>query len=665
FCCVPGTHIYKTNNGGDNWAMIPNVPVLSPTSLAIDPLNHVTIYATDGTNTGGVWKSTDGGDNWQGPSTSQTGGFGRSVSVSPLTAGLVYADAANGLFKSINGGTNWTPVPNRAGKIVFDPVNAATVYLLTPNFFSNIPSGLFKSTDNGQTWISANKGLNAPQAAALVIDPQRPSTLYLASPTPFSGFDAFVTKINPSGNALIYSTLIGGPINNDIFGNISSQATGIALDSSSNAYIAGFTSSPGYPVTTGVYQPFNRGGNDAFITKLGMSFNITGQVLSNGVTPLGGAEVVLNDNGSLTSVFTESDGTYQFLRLREGGNYTVSAASAHFTMTPASQTFNNLSSDQVLNFTANTSDSNFFNVGGQITENGVGLAGVTVTLSGSQSGLRTTDSNGNYSFDLIMNGNYTVTPTALGFTFGPASQTFNNLLANQTANFTANRQSFVVTNANNHGTGSLRDAITNANATLGTDTITFNIPGPGVKTISLLTTLPEITERVVIDATTQLGYAGAPLIELDGLALNSGSGLVIKASGSTVRGLAIVRFRDAGISLNSSDNNVIQANYIGVAADGTTARANSRGILIVTSSNNVIGGTTAAARNLISGNSSGAGIEINGSGNIIQGNFIGTNAAGTAALTSSNGGTPSQGQGVAVFSSQFVNNVIGGTVAGA
>ncbi len=665
FCCVPGTHIYKTNNGGDSWAMIPNVPVLSPTSLAIDPLNHVTIYATDGSNTGGVWKSTDGGDNWQGPSTNQTGGFGRSVSVSPLTAGLVYADAANGLFKSIDGGTNWTAIPNHAGKIVFDPVNAATVYLLTQNFFTNIPPGLSKSTDNGQTWIAVNKGLNSPQASALVIDPQRPSTLYLASPNTFSNLDAFVTKINPAGNALIYSTLIGGPINGDIFNNINSQANGIAVDTSGNAYITGFTSSQGYPVTNGVYQPFNRGGSDAFITKLGMSFNISGVVLSNGVTPLGGAEVVLNDNGSLTSVITESDGTYQFVRLREGGNYTVSAAAAHFTMTPASQTFNNLSSDQVLNFTANTSDSNFFNVGGQITENGVGLAGVTVTLSGSQSGLRTTDSNGNYSFDLIMNGNYTVTPTALGFTFGPASQTFNNLLANQTANFTANRQSFVVTNANNHGTGSLRDAITNANATLGTDTITFNIPGPGVKTISLLTTLPEITERVVIDATTQPGYAGAPLIELDGLALNSGSGLVIKASGSTVRGLAIVRFRDAGISLNSSDNNVIQANYIGVAADGTTARANSRGILIVTSSNNVIGGTSAAARNLISGNSSGAGIEINGSGNIIQGNFIGTNAAGTAALTSSNGGTPSQGQGVAVFSSQFVNNVIGGTVAGA
>ena len=101
----------------------------------------------------------------------------------------------------------------------------------------------------------------------------------------------------------------------------------------------------------------------------------------------------------------------------------------------------------------------------------------------------------------------------------------------------------MVTNDNNHGAGSLREAIINANATLGADTITFNIPGPGVKVISLLTALPDITEQVVIDATTQPGYAGTPLIELDGTgAGGSASGLVIKAGGSTVRGLAIGNF---------------------------------------------------------------------------------------------------------------------------
>ena len=223
-----------------------------------------------------------------------------------------------------------------------------------------------------------------------------------------------------------------------------------------------------------------------------------------------------------------------------------------------------------------------------------------MTLSGSQPGLRTTDSNGNYSFELAGGGNYTVTPSILGFTFGPPSQTFNNLSAPQTANFAATRQSFVVTNTNNHGTGSLRDAIVNANATVGSDTITFNIPGPGVKVINLANTLPEITDPVVIDATTQPGYAGAPLIELNGASASAVT-LVsyIKASGTTVRGLAIGRFsavlRNLAQRLRQQRNS---GKLYRCRCDWYCRAPNSRGILLSNSSNNLIGGTTAAARNV-------------------------------------------------------------------
>ena len=656
FCCVVGSHIYKTTDGADSWAPIAGAPPLVPASIVLDPLNHSRIYVADSVNPGAVYKTPDAGATWE-KFVLAANTTPRFVSVSPHTAGLVYASTDQGLFKSIDGGTNWTPVPSMSGKIVFDPVSASTLYLLT-NAFAFNQQGLFKSTDSGQTWFPVNKGLNTPQAIVLAIDPTKPSTLYLAS-TPSGGSDGFVTKINPAGSSLLYSTFIGGSPPLQSFFNVNSQAFGIALDSSGNAYVTGVTGAVGFPVTPNSYQPFIRGFNDAFISKLGRSYLISGLVLNNGApgSPLAGAEVVLNDGTSLTSVTTESDGSYQFSRLREGGNYTVSATKPHFTMTPASQTFNNLNSDQVLNFSAVTSASAFHTISGQITENGAPLAGVTVTLSGSQSGLRTTDSNGNYSFELISAGNYTVTPTLLGFTFGPTSQTFNNLQANQTANFPATRQSFVVTNANNHGTGSLRDAIINANATLGTDTITFNIPGPGVKTINLVISLPDITDRVVIDATTQPGYAGAPLIELNGSAVgNNANGLVIKAGGSTVKGLAIGNFPGGnGIWLNACDNNLIQANYLGVAADGATIRQNNRGIQISNSANNVIGGTTSAARNVISGNSSG--IEISGNANVVQGNFIGTNAAGNAAVRNSNG--------IDIFSPQFTNNLIGGTAAGA
>lgn len=659
FCCFTGTHIYKTTDGADNWAPVQGASPLVPSSIAVDPHNPSTIYVADAVSPGTVYKGTNGGTGWQNLALPSAGSPARSVVVSPITQGLLYAGTDQGLFRSVNGGTNWTPVPNRSGKVVFDPVSSSTLYLLSNPF--NFPSlGLFKSTDNGQTWVPMNKGLNTPQATALAIDPLKPSTLYLAS-SPVGGQDAFVTKINPAGSALVYSTFLGGPLNPENFSSVSAQAFAIALDSFGNAYVTGLTSSQGFPVTTGSFQPFNRGFNDAFISKLTMSHIISGHVLDGGGAPVSGAEVVVNTGTSLLSVMTESDGSYQFSRLRAGGTYTVSASKPHFTMAPPSQTFANLNSDQVRNFTATATASAFHTISGQITENSVGLSGVTVTLSGSQSGLRTTDSNGNFSFELASGGNYTVTPSTVGFTFGPVNRVFNNLTANQTANFTATRQNFVVTNANNHGAGSLRDAIVNANATIGPDTIVFNIPGSGVKTINLLIALPEITDRVVIDATTQPGYAGTPLIELDGLALGSsnGHGLVIKANNSTVRGLSIGNFRNShGISVNGSNNNTIQGNYIGVAANGTTARQNLRGIVLNNSSNNVIGGTTAATRNVISGNSA-TGIEINsgGSANIVQGNFIGTNAAGTEALQNSNG--------IHIFNEESTNNVIGGIAAGA
>ena len=80
-----------------------------------------------------------------------------------------------------------------------------------------------------------------------------------------------------------------------------------------------------------------------------------------------------------------------------------------------------------------------------------------------------------------------------------------------------------MTNTNDSGPGSLRQAILNANANPGLDTITFDIPGAGVHTISPASALPAITDPVVIDGYTSRGQANTLprrqrglLIELDG-----------------------------------------------------------------------------------------------------------------------------------------------------
>ena len=253
-----------------------------------------------------------------------------------------------------------------------------------------------------------------------------------------------------------------------------------------------------------------------------------------------------------------------------------------------------------------------------------------------------------------------------------------------TAASTASALTFTVINTGDSGSGSLRDAIVAAETNLGPDTITFNIPGAGLHTIQPASPLPTITDPVVIDGTSQSGYSGTPLIELDGT--NAGAnatGLIITAGNSTVKGLAINRFDAIGISLFTSGSNtiggtdparrnvisgnqiglrvsgggatgnVVQGNYIGTNAAGDVALGNFDGVAISTPGT-VFGGTAAGAGNLVSGNAH-YGLDL-GSGVVVEGNLIGTKAAGTAAL-----GNVLAGVNIANNS----NNTIGGTAPGA
>jgi hypothetical protein len=234
---------------------------------------------------------------------------------------------------------------------------------------------------------------------------------------------------------------------------------------------------------------------------------------------------------------------------------------------------------------------------------------------------------------------------------------------------------FTVINTNDSGAGSLRQAILDANATSGADTIAFNIPGTGVKTITPTSPLPAVTESVVIDGYSQPGSSintlmdgdnAVLLVQLDGSNLGGGAllppGLHINASNCEVKGLVINRFPGDGISVAGSSGSptsgtTIQGNFIGTDPAGAIAQGNLDGVDIQFSTNNLIGGTTAAARNVISGNH-GRGIAVitGASANVIQGNFIGTNANGNAAVGNTSGG---------ILSGGTAPDTIGGTATGA
>jgi CSLREA domain-containing protein len=188
----------------------------------------------------------------------------------------------------------------------------------------------------------------------------------------------------------------------------------------------------------------------------------------------------------------------------------------------------------------------------------------------------------------------------------------------------------------------LREAINAANAASGTNTIAFAISGAGVKTIQPTSALPQVTGPAVIDGTTQPGYSGTPIIELDGNLLSANStvdGLVLSGGSSTVRGLIINRFPHNGIVLTGAGGNTVRGCYIGVDAGGTLARGNGRNTasssdgygIAVRSPNTTIGGTSTSDRNVISANRLG-GVALEGGSSIVSANYIGTNAAGTGAL---------------------------------
>jgi hypothetical protein len=228
---------------------------------------------------------------------------------------------------------------------------------------------------------------------------------------------------------------------------------------------------------------------------------------------------------------------------------------------------------------------------------------------------------------------------------------------------------FTVTNTDDSGAGSLRQAILDANANMGADTIVFDIPGPGVHTITPASALPIITDAVTIDGYTQPGASpntlavgddAVLLIELDGTTAG-GSGLKLNglAGGSTLRGLVLNRWPTYTILVGSgsaSDDNVIEGNFIGTDPTGMTVSGSSNLQLYVASgsSNNRIGGTMPAERNVIAGGHVLIEVATN---NLFQGNYLGVNAAGTAPLPDG------LLDGLVVSSSS--GNTIGGTDPGA
>ncbi|HOZ41248.1 MAG TPA: hypothetical protein PLL25_10615, partial [Flavobacteriales bacterium] len=202
---------------------------------------------------------------------------------------------------------------------------------------------------------------------------------------------------------------------------------------------------------------------------------------------------------------------------------------------------------------------------------------------------------------------------------------------------------FTVTTTADAGAGSLRAAITSANGAAGADTIQFNIAGAGVRTITVASALPTITGPVFIDGysqpgtvwnTTDPGSNAVLRIELNGNNAVA-TGLTVNANDCTIQGFILNRFTTNSINVQSGVSGTrILGNFIGTNALGTAASGTGNGVVIA-GSDSEVGGWGAEYRNIFSGATTNAGLRFTGAGassNHVRVNQFGLSANGTTVI---------------------------------
>ncbi len=308
----------------------------------------------------------------------------------------------------------------------------------------------------------------------------------------------------------------------------------------------------------------------------------------------------------------------------------------------------------------------------------VGGAGTTAQWSSAQMAVDVQDwlENPDQDFGWILMGPESGSKSAKRFDSSEGSVPVRPVLTvdftppSVTAPFTVNTRDDIDDGICDTSHCSLRESIESANRIAGSDTINFDILGPGPHAIQLNSSLPTVTAPVVIDGYTQpgasqntnppgVGKNAVLKIEIDGTGAGNSSGLAVSTDDCSIRGLVVNRFELRGIVILSGSNNTVEGNFIGTDVTGSSDLGNaSVGVQIQNAPNNRIGGFRAGEGNVISGNDSG-GILIVGegaSGNLVQGNYVGTDVTGASNLGNAF-------QGVQIQNAP--NNTIGGPQTGA
>jgi photosystem II stability/assembly factor-like uncharacterized protein len=257
--------LYRSEDGGTTWRAI-GLGSLGVGALAIDPANPATLYA--GTESSGVFKSTDWGKTWMPSNTGLKSLSINALGINRSAPTMLHAATSGGLFKSSDGGASWSAVgpklPNPVFRsVIVDPVVSTIHYAADANWVA-------KSIDGGETWTYSAVG--GDYVTSLVIDPAIPSTLYagVCHATPRGGgvyksldggikwhfvsggiigptgryYDVSSLAIDPSGTSFVYAGTSGGGVFRSVDGGTTWLAASSGLGSVSVRALAIDPTSP-------------------------------------------------------------------------------------------------------------------------------------------------------------------------------------------------------------------------------------------------------------------------------------------------------------------------------------------------------------------------------------------------------------------------------------
>lgn len=243
-------------DGGNSFFQV-NLGKIAATSIAIDPTNSNNVFI--GATSIGLFVTNNSGISFSQVIAGLTPAAGEAVTVNAIAidknnAQRILVGTSNGAYLSFSGGANFQATQGigvrKVLSVLFDPNNDSITLAGVAG------GGVYVSANGGQNWNPTGPANLDVNALAMSSDEKNTwAGLY-------SGTNAFVTKINAAGTAVVYSTYLGG--------GGTTLGYGLAVDSVGHAFVCGSTDAPDFP-TQNAYQAKIGGGIDFFISRLSAS----------------------------------------------------------------------------------------------------------------------------------------------------------------------------------------------------------------------------------------------------------------------------------------------------------------------------------------------------------------------------------------------------------